>query len=52
MVMGGLSHTSVYNWFNGKSLPRIDFFVVLSNLFSAPLDELIVVQHQKRDKVK
>ncbi len=51
-VMGGLSHTSVYNWFNGKSLPRIDFFVVLSNLFNVPLDELIVVQHQKRDKVK
>ena len=50
-VMGGLSHTSVYNWFNGKSLPRIDFFVVLSNLFNVPLDELIVVQHQKRDKV-
>lgn len=51
-VMGGLSHTSVYNWFNGKSLPRIDFFVVLSNLFNVPIDELIVVQHQKRDKVK
>lgn len=51
-VMGGLSHTSVYNWFNGKSLPRIDFLVVLSNLFNMPLDELIVVQHQKRDKMK
>ncbi len=51
-VMGGLSHTSVYNWFNGKSLPRIDFFVVLSNLFNVPLDELIVVQHQKREKLK
>ena len=51
-VMGGLSHTSVYNWFNGKSLPRIDFLVVLSNLFNMPLDDLIVVQHQKREKVK
>ncbi len=51
-VLGGLSNTAVYNWFNGKFLPRMDYFAVISNLLNTPIDDLLVVENQKRDKVE
>ena len=50
-VLGGLSNTAVYNWFNGKFLPRMDYFAVISNLLNTPIDDLLVVENQKREKL-
>ncbi|MDD7460213.1 MAG: helix-turn-helix transcriptional regulator [Treponema sp.] len=50
-VLGGVSLTAIYNWFNGKSMPCLDYFAVLSNMLNTPIDDLLVVQNQKREKV-
>ena len=50
-VLGGVSNTAIYNWFNGKFLPRMDYFAVLSNLLNTPIDDLLVVDNQKREKI-
>ena len=51
-VLGGVSKTAIYNWFNGKFLPRLDFFAVISNMLDTPIDELLVVDNQKREKIE
>ena len=51
-VLGGVSNTAIYNWFNGKFLPRMDYFAVISNLLNTPIDDLLVVDNQKREKVE
>ena len=50
-VLGGVSNTAIYNWFNGKFLPRLDYFAVLSNMLNTPIDDLLVVDNQKRERV-
>ena len=51
-VLGGVSNTAIYNWFNGKFLPRMDYFAVISNLLNTPIDDLLVVENQKREKIE
>lgn len=43
------SFQAVYKWFNGQSLPTVDNLAVLSNLLNVPIDEIIVVDNQKRN---
>lgn len=50
-VLGGVSLQAIYKWFNGQALPRLDYFAVLSNMLNTPIDDLLVVDNQKRDKI-
>lgn len=51
-VLGGVSLQGIYKWFNGQSLPQLDKFAVLSNMLNTPIDDLIVVQNQKRENFR
>ena len=43
MTLTGYSSQAVYKWFNGKSLPSIDTFVVLSQALNMNINELLVI---------
>lgn len=49
-VLGGISFSAIYKWFSGQALPRMDFFAVLSNMLNTSIDDLLVIQNQKRDR--
>lgn len=38
----GVTHTTVYRWEDGSSLPRADSLAVLSALYAVRMDDLIV----------
>lgn len=38
----GLSHQSIYCWFEGKAVPSIDSLFALSTFLGVPMEELIV----------
>lgn len=39
---GGISRTAVCKWQNGTSMPTIDNFVILSDIWDIPIDRIIV----------
>lgn len=39
---GGISRTAVCKWQTSKSMPTIDNFVILSDIFGMPIDRIIV----------
>lgn len=51
-VLNGVSYTAIYNWFNGKAMPRLDYFAVVSNMLNTPIDDMIVVKNQKRESFR
>lgn len=44
-VMGFEHEVAVYNWLKGKSLPKIDNLVILSDLLETPMEKIVVVDH-------
>lgn len=38
----GVTSTSVCNWQNGRSMPRIDNLVILASLWDVRIDDLII----------
>ena len=46
MEVTGLSHMAIYKWFYGQSMPSIDNLVILSSVFNATIDEIIVVDYR------
>ena len=41
---------SIYNWFNGKTLPSLDNFYALSKLLNIPIDKMIVGMDKKEER--
>ncbi len=42
---------SVYNWFNGKTMPSLDNFYALSRLLEVPMEEMITASDRKSHEV-
>lgn len=38
----GFCEDSIFKWFAGTNIPKIDTLVMLSELFNTPIDELLV----------
>ena len=45
-IMNLGSPQSIYGWFCGRTLPSLDNFYALSQIFCMPLDELIINQEE------
>ena len=43
--LGFTSRNTVYRWLHGETLPTVDHFVMLSELFHVSVDDLIVRQY-------
>lgn len=43
-AMGFLNPDTIYKWQCGRSLPKIDNFVILAYLFGTTIDDLIVIE--------
>lgn len=43
-AMGFFNPETVYKWQSGRSLPKIDNFVILAYLFGTTIDDLIVIE--------
>jgi len=40
--LGLASSQSIYHWFDGRSIPTVDHLYALSELFSVPIDYIII----------
>lgn len=38
----GCSRSTVFKWFAGEIVPRIDTLTILASLFKVPLDEIVI----------
>lgn len=40
----GFSRATVFNWFAGDTIPRVDTLVILATMFGVKIDDLVVYQ--------
>ena len=40
----GFSRATVFNWFAGDTIPRVDTLAILATMFGVKIDDLVVYQ--------